>query len=166
MTRRPEARPLRAELRAWPARRWVFAAGTAAGAALIVAVPTDLIDTPLFTRDVPVTWWAWPVLAVTATLSGLVAATYVARKDDAPRRDSGSRFGLAGAVTTFFAVGCPVCNKLVLLALGYTGALQFFEPVQPYLGVTAIGLLAWAFVWRIRRERTCPLPARAPRSSR
>ncbi|GAB3560889.1 hypothetical protein GCM10027344_14540 [Spelaeicoccus albus] len=135
----------------------MFAAGTTVSVVLVTGIPTDLIDTPLFTRDVPVTWWAWPVLIMTALLSGLVAATYVARKDASTRRDSGSRFGMTGAVMTFFAVGCPVCNKLVLLALGYTGAIQFFEPVQPYLAVVAIGALGWALVWRIRRERTCPL---------
>lgn len=60
---------------------------------------------------------------------------------------------------TFFAVGCPVCNKLVLLALGYTGALQFFAPVQPFLAVGSIVLLAAALIVRVRRERSCPVPA-------
>lgn len=160
------SRPLVVELSTWPARRWLFAAGTAAATVAVVGIPTDLIDTPLFTRDVPVTWWAWPVLIATAVLSGLVAATYVARKDEVPRRDGGSRLGMAGAIATFFAVGCPVCNKLVLLALGYTGALQFFEPVQPYLGALAVGALGWAFVWRVRRERSCPIPSIRPSARR
>ena len=51
-----------------------------------------------------------------------------------------------------------MCNKLVLLALGYAGALQFFEPLQPYLAGGSILLLGVALVMRIRRERTCPLP--------
>ncbi|EPR75477.1 hypothetical protein ADILRU_2020 [Leifsonia rubra CMS 76R] len=29
----------------------------------------------------------------------------------------------------WFAVGCPVCNKIALLALGYTGALACPAPV-------------------------------------
>lgn len=144
------------ELRTWQPRRWGSAAVVAAATVLIVAVPTDLVDTPLFSRDVPPTWWAWPVLVVNALLAGLVAATYVARKDDVAR--SGGVWGLGGAFVTFFAVGCPVCNKLVLLALGYAGALQYFEPIQPYLGAGAIALLALAFAMRVRRERNCPLP--------
>lgn len=151
------------ELRSWPARRWWFALGAAAMTVLVVAVPTDMIDTPLFTRDVPVTWWAWPVLIVNAILAGLVGATYVARRDEAKR--SGGAWGVVGGLATFFAVGCPVCNKLVLLALGYAGALQFFEPIQPYLAGSAIALLAAAFVLRVARERTCPLPAAARRST-
>lgn len=150
------ARSFAAELRQWQPRRWWFAAAAAAVTVVVVAIPTDMIDTPLFTRDIPVTWWAWPVLIVNGILAGLVAATYVARRDQG--KESGGKFGTVGGLATFFAVGCPVCNKLVLLALGYTGAIQFFEPIQPYLGLGAIALLGWAFVARVRRERVCPLP--------
>ena len=55
---------------------------------------------------------------------------------DAPTR----RGGIAGLLS-FFAVGCPVCNKLVIVALGTTGTLQWFEPVQPMLAVASIVLL-------------------------
>lgn len=172
------------QLRSWEARRWLAAVAAAAATVIVVAIPTDMIDTPLFTRDIPVTWWAWPVLIINGMLAGLVAATYVARRDPPPseaaqddtdswndteksaparrrgrrQKDSGSKFGTVGGIATFFAVGCPVCNKLVLIALGYTGAIQFFEPIQPYLALGAIALLGWAFVARVRRERSCPLP--------
>ena len=53
-------------------------------------------------------------------------------------------------------MGCPVCNKLVLLALGSAGALTWFEPVQPVLQVLAIALLAWALRRRLRGELSCP----------
>lgn len=182
MTDPAAARSFGAELRQWEPRRWLFAAAAAVVTVVVVAIPTDMIDTPLFTRDIPVTWWAWPVLIVNGILAGLVAATYVARRDQAPAgrrastagtddvadsgdsdaspangKDRGGKFGTVGALVTFFAVGCPVCNKLVLLALGYTGAIQFFEPIQPYLALGAIALLGWAFVARVRRERVCPL---------
>jgi hypothetical protein len=42
------------------------------------------------------------------------------------------------------AIGCPVCNKLVVLALGVGGALTYFAPVQPILGFLSVGLLAYA----------------------
>ena len=150
------------ELRAWPARRWWFAIGIALLTVVVTAVPTAMIPTPLFTRDVPTTAWAWPALVVSSLLAGLVAATYVARRDSDDGGGRGSRLGALGAFTTFFAVGCPVCNKIVLLALGYSGAMQYFAPVQPYLGATAIALLAWALVTRIRRERVCPRPSDQP----
>ena len=48
-----------------------------------------------------------------------------------------------------------MCNKLVLIALGYAGALQYFAPLQPLLAATAIGVLVWALVVRVARERAC-----------
>ncbi|WP_338749149.1 hypothetical protein [Janibacter alittae] len=143
------------ELRTWQARRWWTAAGVAVLTMIVTAVPTAMIPTPLFSREIPTTVWAWPVLVVTSVLAGLVTATYVARRDPDDGGERGSRLGMAGAFATFFAVGCPVCNKLVLIALGYAGALQYFAPVQPFLAATAIGVLLWALVVRVRRERGC-----------
>ncbi|WP_435200602.1 hypothetical protein [Janibacter sp. GS2] len=160
LTRTATPRPSAiSELRAWPGRRWWTAGGVAVLTVLVTAMPTAMIPTPVFSRDVPTTLWAWPVLVLTSALAGMVAATYVARRDPSEGRDPGSRFGGLGAVTTFFAVGCPVCNKLVLIALGYSGALQYFAPVQPFLAATAIALLGWALTTRIRREGACPLPS-------
>lgn len=148
----------------WPARRWLAAAAVAVLTYLVVAVPTDLIDTPVFSREVPPTWWSFPVLGVTAVLTGLLLATYVSRE---PAADAGTgggepdrkgRFGAAGTIVSFFAVGCPVCNKLVLLALGTSGAMQYFEPIQPLLAVLSIALLLWAFVKRAVSEDRCPVP--------
>jgi hypothetical protein len=147
----------------WPLRRWMVAAVSALLYTLAIAVPTDLVDTPLFWREVPPTWWSWPALIVSSALAGLLTATYVAAPgasdagsgstDDNPRRG-----GYVGGFLTFFAVGCPVCNKLVLLALGASGAMTWFQPVQPLLQVAAIGVLAWALRTRLRSQVTCALP--------
>ena len=155
---------LASALTQWPVRRWLAALGAAVITYLIVAIPTDLIDTPLFTREVPPTWWSFPVLAVTAVLTGLVAATYVAR-EPSPETDRHGRFGAAGAAVSFFAVGCPVCNKLVLLALGASGAMQYFEPIQPLLAAGSVALLTWAFHQRATSEDRCRVP-RVPTAAR
>ena len=150
-------------LRRWPARRWWIALTTTVGAYQAIAIPTDLIDTPFFAREVAPTAWSWPVLAGSAILAGLVSATYVAYPDGAaPSRSEGRRLGLAGWMITFFAVGCPVCNKIVLLALGASGALQFFEPVQPYLAGASIVLLGWALHARLTPESSCDLAVAKP----
>jgi uncharacterized integral membrane protein len=141
----------------WPTRRWVVAAASAVAYALFIAIPTDLIDTPFFGREIPPTWWSWPALVVSAVLAGLLTATYVAvpRSDQLDRSAKG---GYVGGFLTFFAVGCPVCNKLVLLALGTSGAMTWFEPVQPVLSLAAIGVLAWALRARLRGEVACAAP--------
>ncbi|WP_241980480.1 hypothetical protein [Cryobacterium sp. Hh11] len=132
---------------------------TALFTVVFIAVPTDLIDTPVFAREVPPTVWSWPVLVLSAVLAGLVTATYVAHPAGAAPERAAGRLGMAGWLVTFFAVGCPVCNKLVLLALGTTGAMQFFEPIQPYLAAASIVLLGWALYARMTREYSCRLPA-------
>ena len=147
-----------ATLRRWPARRWLVAALWALATVLVVGVPTVLVPTPVFGRAVPVTWWAWPALVVTSVLAGLVAATYVR---DAQAPADVSRRGLLGTFLTYLAVGCPVCNKVALLALGYAGALQWFAPVQPLLAIAGIGLLVYALRARLAGEQACPAPVPA-----
>lgn len=141
-------------LRRWSARRWAVATVAAAGFAVLIAVPTDLIDTPLFSREIPPTWWSWPAVLISAVLAGMLVASYVRSPDQTPARS-----GWVGGFLTFFAVGCPVCNKLVLLAVGSAGAVQWFEPVQPVLQVLAVALLGWALLRRLTSEAACAVPA-------
>jgi hypothetical protein len=148
-------------LLAWPSRRWAAAGVAAVSTVLVVGVPTVLVPNPVFGRTVPVTWWAWPALVVTAALSGLLLATYVRRPDEPV--GSHARTGLLGGLLTYLAVGCPVCNKVALLALGYTGALRWFAPVQPLLAVAGVAVLGYALHRRLQGEIACPAPvARTP----
>jgi MFS family permease len=148
-------------LRGWSPRRWVVAAVSALATILVIGLPTVLIPNPVFGREVPTVWWNWPALLVAAVLSGLLVATYVRQStplgelDNAETEETGSRRGMVGGVLTFFAVGCPVCNKIVLLALGTSGAMQWFAPVQPILAVAAVAALVWALHARLRGERSC-----------
>ncbi|MCV2394783.1 hypothetical protein OEB99_10730 [Actinotalea sp. M2MS4P-6] len=148
-------------LRAWEARQYLTAAVASLVTVLVVAIPTAMIGNPIFGREIPTTAWAWPALLVTAVLSGMLFATYVRRKDDRPEESTEGKAGALGGFLTFLAVGCPVCNKLALLALGYTGAIQWFAPVQPWLAVGAVALLGWALVRRLAAADACPVPVRA-----
>lgn len=148
-------------LRGWEPRQYVTAAIAALVTVLVVAIPTAMIANPVFGREIPTTAWAWPVLLVTAVLSGLLFATYVRRKEDRPEQSTEGRAGAVGGFLTFLAVGCPVCNKLALIALGYTGAIQYFAPIQPWLAAGAVVLLGWALVRRLAAAQACPVPARA-----
>jgi hypothetical protein len=87
---------------------------------------------------------------VGAILVGLLAATYVNRSEQGhPARSQGEKF-LGGGLLAVFAIGCAVCNKLVVLALGATGALTYFAPVQPVLDFLSVGLLFYALYARLR----------------
>lgn len=140
----------------WPVRRWAVAGLAAVATVVVVGVPTVLVPNPVFGRTEPVTWWAWPALLVTAVLSGLLMASYV-RHPSVPAT-APTRAGLVGGFLTYLAVGCPVCNKLALLALGYAGALRWFAPVQPLLAVAGAALLLYALHRRLAGEIACPSP--------
>lgn len=137
---------------AWPMRRWVVAVIAMLAVSLAIGVPTGIVRTSFYTRMTPVLWWNYPVWAVTAVLSGLIFATFV--RTVAPRHST-SRLGVGGGVLSLLAVGCPVCNKLVVLAIGVTGALNVWAPLQPLLGLVSIGLLVWALSRRLNGERAC-----------
>lgn len=165
-----------ATLLTWRPRRWAAAAIVALGTFLVLGLPTAVIPNPVFGREIPPTDWAFEVLVITSVLSGLLFATYVRNdsvRDDAagndpgsndttalPRNERAARGGAVGAFLAYLAIGCPVCNKLVLIALGSTGAVQFFAPVQPYLGAIGIAVLAVALIVRLRGELVCSLPGR------
>ncbi|MCA1836700.1 MAG: hypothetical protein LC721_10395 [Actinobacteria bacterium] len=141
--------------RSW---RWAAGAGAAVLSAAVIGVPTDVIDTDLFTRMTPIRWWEYPVLALAALLTGLWVAI--------PRATVELRggAGVAGATTAaVFAVGCPICNKIVVGLLGVSGALGIWAPIQPALAVVSLAALAAAVVLRWRR-RDCTTDTCTPDS--
>jgi hypothetical protein len=123
----------------------------------VIALPTAVIDNPVFGREIGVTSWSVTVIVISSILTGLLAATYVKNdfSDENPRQ---LKIGGAGALLSYFAVGCPVCNKLALIALGYSGAIQYFAPIQPYLAVAGIALLTYSLRMRLNNEYSCSLP--------
>lgn len=77
--------------------------------------------------------------------------------DDEVQARRSSRMGMAGGILAWFAVGCPVCNKLALLALGYSGAITWFTPIQPFLALGGLVLTGAALMWRLRGQVACPV---------
>ena len=103
------------------------------------------------------TWWSYPAWVLTAVLEGVLVATYV-RAGSAGRASTGQ--AATGGVLSFLAVGCPVCNKLVVLvvlAVGVSGALSYWAPVQPFLALVSAGLLVFAVYQRLRGMKRCPV---------
>lgn len=148
-----------ASLVSWSARRWLIVALAGVAAALITGIPTGIVQPGFYARMTPVTWWDYPFWALSAVLIGLTAATYVRVGAEiegvAPDR---SKRTLRATLLTAFAVGCPICNKLVAAVLGISGALTYFAPVQPLLGVISVGLLVAGLAVRLRGSlvATCP----------
>ncbi|UTI63345.1 hypothetical protein NBH00_18565 [Paraconexibacter antarcticus] len=122
-------------------------------------MPTGIVRTEFYTRMTPVTWWDYPVWAVSAVLIGLVAATYVRAGGSATTLPDRSGRTLGATLLSAFAVGCPVCNQLVVAVVGVSGALSYWAPVQPALGMFSITMLLTSLYVRLRGLLSCPEPA-------
>ena len=133
---------------------WAAALVVGAVAFLAIGVPTAIVPTPIFGRRVAAHWWDVALLdrVVAAGRHGLGLAhpprVSPGRRRRCSRADQ--RRSVVGGALTFLAVGCPTCNKLVLVALGTSGALSWFAPIQPLLGLVAVGLLAVTLRRRLR----------------
>jgi hypothetical protein len=125
--------------------------------ALAIGVPTGIVETPWYTRMTPVLWWNYPVWLISSLLAGALVATYVRSATEVPSTQGGKTIG--ASLLSAFAVGCPICNKLVVLALGANGALTWFAPAQPLLAVASLALLVYALRARLRTLRECAVAA-------
>ena len=151
----------------WSVRRWLVVVAVSLSTILVLGLPTAVIANPVFGRTIAPTPWAMNVLIATSILAGLLTATYVRNDGPALIRSRSvpdvvpdprnARRGAVGGLLTYLAIGCPVCNKVVLIALGATGAVRIFAPVQPYLAAAGLVALAWALVVRLRGELSCSL---------
>lgn len=136
-------------------RFWLATAVGTGGAALVVGIPTDVVPNPWFQRMTAVRGLDVVLWALTSLLLGALAATYVAGSGG-PR---GGSAGLGSGVLGVLAVGCPICNKLVVALLGVSGALSYFAPLQPLLGAAGVLLAALALRVRLRALlHSCRVP--------
>lgn len=138
----------------WNSRRLVAAIAGAIVTFLVLGIPTDIVPNPVFGRAIEPTWWSLPVLIATSVLSGMLLATYI----NTNSFDRSARVGGVGGLMAYLAIGCPVCNKVVLVALGTTGAMNWFAPVQPYLGIAALVVIAYALRKRLTTLNNCAIP--------
>ncbi|HEX5983437.1 MAG TPA: hypothetical protein VFY69_04445 [Solirubrobacterales bacterium] len=130
-----------------------FIASAALGTVLVaiaIGIPTDVVPNPWFTRMTPASASNYFFWVASSALTGALLATYVlprAARGNIAAASAGS--GYLGVL----AVGCPVCNKLVVALLGVSGAFNYFAPIQPLLGAAGLMLAAVALTVRLRAAR-------------
>lgn len=135
--------PARCEL--FGPRFYLAAVAAAAIVAVLSAIPTDIIANPWFTRMTPIYPDQYFFWMATSLLAGALLATYVPGQNL-----RGSAGGAGGGVLAYLAIGCPICNKLIVGLLGVSGALSYFQPIQPFLGGLGLILVAVVLAYRMR----------------
>lgn len=139
-------------------RFWFVTMAGSVASLLILGIPSAIIPNPIFTRIVPTQPFNVVVWLISGLLLGVTAATYAGVPSSVRHREHGEQAGLGlGGVAAYFAIACPVCNKLVVAVLGLSGALTVFAPLQPVIGAASVLLLAGTLAWRLRiLSRGCP----------
>lgn len=131
---------------------WCRAVALATMSGLALAIPTRLVPNDFFSRMTPTRPLDYVFWVASSVLLGLTLSMRT------PSRNVSGP--VAGGLGTFLAVGCPICNKVVVAMLGVSGALSYFAPLQPLLGTAALVLL----VVTLRRRASalavpaCPIP--------
>ena len=126
-----------ADLRVWPARRWLIVAAVAVGAFITLA--TGYASIAGGAGDAP--WWTVAATALGASLIGLIVASYIGTP--------------IGADATLCDARWPA---LGLIALYLTTEVRSLDPVvsgaaRPVLAAAALTLLFWALRERLTSER-------------
>lgn len=142
-------------LRTFRALNWLVAVIATGLAIVAIGIPTHIIPNDWFVRMTPVRLQDYIIWAISAPLIGLTVGSFVVR--GAASSENGKL--ASGGIFSFLAVGCPICNKIVVFLIGTSGALTFYGPLQLYLGMASVLLLAWALVLRARAiSAGCPVP--------
>jgi hypothetical protein len=154
--------------------RLLLAAGAATvGALLLFGLGVGIIPNPLISRMIEPEPFAIATWIASAPLVGIVAATYIVPPRGSTATEivelgggslrDGTALGTVGSVATFFAIGCPLCNKIALVLLGTSGAMSIFAPIQPLLAAVSLVLLAGTVLWRLDlRARGAACAVRVP----
>lgn len=153
---RPSFTSLVPALQQFGVRAWVVAALATITVGLVTGIPMVMIDNPWFLRMTPVRPQDYIVWVASAILIGLIAGTYAV----VPWAN-GVKSTVAGGLLSYLAIGCPICNKVVVLLLGVGGALTFVGPAQLFLGIASVLLLIWTLLLRADAlvEDYCVAPA-------
>lgn len=156
---------------------WPRAAGIGLVAAVILAIPADIINTSIFHRPVPPRSIDYPIWIITSLLIGLVLAIRtdaVVEQRSLPEsakslepnnistlEEKLQTRTLMSGFASFLAIGCPVCNQVVVALVGTSGALAWWSPVQPVIGFGAIAVLLFSLRKRLCTYEldACRLPA-------
>ncbi len=136
---------LASALRTFTPKAWAVTTLTAAIGLFVIGLTTAIFENWFFVRMTHVRSQDYLIWVVSSVLIGMIVGSYFA-----DRSKSGEGKLLSGGVLSVLAVGCPICNKPVVLLLGTSGALTFFAPLQLYIGIASVLLLGWTLLLRAR----------------
>src|SRR3990170_7827072 len=136
---------LAAGLGMYTPKAWLMMTLAAAIGLAAIGLTRAIFENWFFVRMTPVRAQDYVTWVLSSALIGLIVGSYFVASST-----TGDGKIFSGGLLSVLAVGCPTCNKLVVLLLGTTGALTLFAPLQLYIGIASVLLLGWTLLLRAR----------------
>ncbi len=144
---------LRTTLGMFGLRGWTLAIIGGIVSLLLIGIVASLFDNPVFSRQLEARPQDYVIWVLTALLGGLILGTFAVADTSANQGKAAT-----GGFLSVIAVGCPICNKVAVMLLGTSGALNFFGPSQLFIGIASLLLLAWTLLLRAQAVvGACPV---------
>ena len=105
-----------------------------------------LWENSFFIRMTPVGNWE---IALLAMLSILIGIYVMIRRPYCSDKALG-----AGGVIGCLGIGCPICNKILLLAFGSELLLTYFEPIRLYVALLGVLIIIRAIMSELSQYET------------
>ncbi len=120
---------------------------------MLFGIPTALIPTQWFVRMIPAQTMDYVFLLLNSALIGTYVGLHTYERHERNKR--GDALATTGGIMNIFAVGCPICNKLLVTLLGASAVMAYFEPLRVWLGLASASVVGVAIWFKIKNVRTC-----------
>lgn len=121
------------------------------GFVLLFGIPTALIPTPLFSRMTPSRSLDYLFLLLNSGLLGAYVGLSVYEKHAKSKEGT---LAASGSIFNILAVGCPVCNTLLVALLGVSAVMTYIEPARVWLGLASTALVGAALAFKVKKVCT------------
>ena len=119
------------------------------GFILLLGIPTAIIPTPWFIRMNEPTILDYSFLILESLMAGFYLTLSFIQKE----RGMAGRCAVGGGILGFLAFACPTCNKLLVLLFGTGLLINYFRPIQLYVGFIGLVLFGAALYIKIQQVK-------------
>jgi len=112
-------------------------------------IPTAIIPNQIYKRMIPATYLDWVFLVIISAMLGTYIGLYFYGKKTKQNDSKEDAMAGGSAITSFFALSCPVCISFLVAIFGTTALLMYYEPFRPVLGFMTLGVLSTALYLKI-----------------
>ena len=123
---------------------------------ILVGIPTAVISNKFYTRMIPSTSLDIFFLIASSLLLGSYVGLFFYLKHNKKKQENA--YAYSGAASSFVAISCPICIKLLVFIFGAAALMAYLAPLRPYIGFLSLALIGFGLykeIEIIKRYKTC-----------